>query len=121
MVATRVRRRLVSVPAQVAVLLTAAACGGGGGGTSGGGAGGKPAGGHDGTVNVVSRAVTASGVTAVTALGGDGRLRTVTADVATGKRLWTHPATMAGRPAAMGVQPPAVTGPAGHLMVVDVE
>lgn len=121
MVATHTRRRLASVPAQLAVLLAAAACGGGGGDAAREGPAAKIASWRDGSVNVVSSPVIASGVTAVTALGGDGRLRTVATDVATGRRLWTQPATMAGRPTALGVQPPAVTGPAEHLMVVDVE
>ncbi|MDX6738542.1 PQQ-binding-like beta-propeller repeat protein [Actinocorallia sp. A-T 12471] len=37
-------------------------------------------------------------------------LRTVVHDVASGARLWDERATMAGRPSALGVQPPAVVG-----------
>ncbi|ROO82772.1 putative pyrroloquinoline-quinone binding quinoprotein [Actinocorallia herbida] len=71
----------------------------------------------DTTVNVVSRPMTAEGVTAATALGERGALRTVVHDVATGAPLWAERATMAGRPNSMGVQPPAIVGG----MVVAVE
>ncbi|MEO3782513.1 PQQ-binding-like beta-propeller repeat protein [Actinocorallia sp. B10E7] len=65
----------------------------------------------DTRVNAVSRASLGSGVVAVTGLRSDGALETVVDDLATGRRLWARPATMAGRLPGMGVQPPAVAGP----------
>jgi hypothetical protein len=72
-------------------------------------------------VNAVSRPITWAGVTAVTALNGSDGLRTVVLDVNTGRRLWERPATMAGRPRGLGVQPPAVTGAPGSAMIVALE
>ena len=73
-------------------------------------------------VNVVSKPAIGAGVTAVTELRGDGRLRTAVFDLAGGgRRMWTQPATMAGRLAGMGVQPPAVVGPPAQPLVVGVE
>ncbi|HEU5161407.1 MAG TPA: PQQ-binding-like beta-propeller repeat protein [Streptosporangiaceae bacterium] len=69
-------------------------------------------------VNVVSRPAVGAGVTAVTELRGDGRLQTAVFDLAGGRRLWTQPATMAGRLAGMGVQPPAVVGAPGRAALV---
>ncbi|WP_285695611.1 PQQ-binding-like beta-propeller repeat protein [Actinomadura sp. NBRC 104412] len=71
--------------------------------------------------NAVSRPVAGAGVAAVTGLRPDGTLETVAFDLATGARLWSHPATMVGRPAGMGVQPPAIAGPPGSGLVVAVE
>jgi hypothetical protein len=71
-------------------------------------------------IDAVSRPVTGAGVTAVTALAGDA-LQTVVSATSTGRRLWTRPATMAGRPAEMGVEPPAVVGPRGRAVVITVE
>ncbi|WP_233510177.1 outer membrane protein assembly factor BamB family protein [Actinomadura craniellae] len=75
----------------------------------------------DTEVNAVSRPAVGGGVTAVTGLRADGTLETAVFDPATGRRLWARPAALAGRPAAMGVQPPAVAGPAGRAVVVAVE
>jgi PQQ-like domain len=58
-------------------------------------------------VNAVSRATTGAGVAATTSLKADGTLETVALDLASGRTLWTHPATMAGRLPGMGVQAPA--------------
>ena len=113
---THSRLRSASVPVQIAVLLATASCGGASGGTHG------PKGAwNDTSIDAVSRPSISSGYTAVTALRSDGRLQTVAFDVAHGKRLWAQPATIAGRPAAMGVAPPAVTGPADKPMVAGVE
>jgi outer membrane protein assembly factor BamB len=109
---THSRLRSVSVPARLAALLLAAGCGAHGESTKGW---------RDTSVNAVSRPVIGSGVAAVTALGPDGRLQTVAADLGDGRRLWARPATIAGRPAAMGVAPPAVAGPAGRAVVASVE
>ncbi|MGH3374715.1 MAG: PQQ-binding-like beta-propeller repeat protein [Actinoallomurus sp.] len=109
--ATHRRLRSAFIPAHIAVLvLGAAACGGSDGSSAGTG---KP-GWNDTAVNAVSRPVIGSGVTAVTALRPDGHLQTVVSDVADGKRLWARPAVISGRPAAMGVAPPAVAGQAGQ-------
>jgi outer membrane protein assembly factor BamB len=74
-------------------------------------------------VNVVSKPAVGAGVAAVTELRGDGRLRTSVFDLAGGgRRLWTQPATMAGRLAGMGVQPPAVVAaPPAPPLVVSLE
>ncbi|MEV7965404.1 hypothetical protein AB0O34_05405 [Sphaerisporangium sp. NPDC088356] len=61
----------------------------------------------NGEVNAVSRATVAAGVAAVTSLKPDGTLETAALDLTAGKRLWAHPATIAGRLPGMGVQPPA--------------
>jgi PQQ-like domain len=114
-----VHRRLRSalIPAHIAVLLLGtAACGG----SHDSGATAKPAW-SDTAVDAVSRPVIGSGVTAVTALRSDGRLQTVVNDVASGKRLWAWPAVISGRPAALGVAPPAVAGSAQHPVVASVE
>lgn len=101
------------------LLLGAVACGGSHA-TSGGAAATRPAW-SDTAVNAVSRPVIGSGVTAVTGLRPDGRLRTVVSDVRDGKRLWARPSVISGRPAAMGVAPPAVAGPAARPIVASVE
>lgn len=113
--ATHPRLRLVSVPVQLAVVLAVAGCGAGGDASTTG------PGWRDTTVNAVSRPVIGSGITAVTALRPDGRLETVASDVTNGKRLWSRPATIAGRPPAMGVAPPAVAGPVDRPVVASVE
>lgn len=74
----------------------------------------------DTNINTVSKPVIGSGVTAVTALRRDGQLETVVSDVTNGTRLWAQAATMSGRPAGMGVAPPAVTDGA-HAVVAGVE
>jgi hypothetical protein len=68
-------------------------------------------------INAVSKAAVGAGVVAVTGLRGDGHLLTAVFDLTDGRRLWSRPATMAGRLAGMGVQPPAVAGPARPLVV----
>lgn len=116
--ATHRRLRSALIPAQIALtLLGAAACGGS---RESAGETVRPAW-NDTAVDAASRPVAGAGVTAVTALGADGRLRTVVDDLAHGTRLWTHPAVIAGRPPAMGVAPPAVAGPAAHPVVAAVE
>ncbi len=64
----------------------------------------------DTKVNVAGRPVIGSGVVAVTGVRPAGMLETAVDDAATGRRLWTGPATMAGRLPGMGVQPPAIAG-----------
>lgn len=116
--ATHRRLRSVLIPAQVALtLLGAAACRDA---RESAGESVRPVW-NDTAVDAASRPAAGAGVTAVTALGGDGRLRTVVDDLAHGTRLWTHPAVIAGRPPAMGVAPPAVAGPATHPVVAAVE
>src|SRR3954453_22234731 len=97
--ATRRRPRSALIPAQLALLLFGAATACGGSHESGGTAS-HPAW-SDTAVTAVSPPVVGSGVTAVTALSPDGRLRTVVDDLAGGKRLWAHLAVISGRPAAM--------------------
>ncbi|GII88840.1 hypothetical protein Ssi03_68300 [Sphaerisporangium siamense] len=72
-------------------------------------------------VNAVSRATVAAGVATVTSLRPDGSLETAALDLAGGKRLWAHPAAIAGRLPGMGVQSPAAveTSP-GHAIVAAV-
>jgi hypothetical protein len=104
-VATHSRSRSVSVAARLTVLLLAAGCGGGPGADEP-----KATGWRNGAIDTVSKPVVGAGVAAVTALGSDGRLQTVASDLTNGHRLWAQPAVIAGRPAAMGVAPPAVAG-----------
>lgn len=73
------------------------------------------------SVNAVSRPVSGSGVTAVTGLRKDGTLETAVSELSTGRRLWSRPATMAGRLAGMGVQPPAIVGAGGRSILVALE
>ncbi|MGI5225910.1 PQQ-binding-like beta-propeller repeat protein [Actinoallomurus sp. CA-142502] len=113
-------RRLLSalIPAQTAALMLGAAACGGSSDTPA--AADRPAW-NDTAVDAVSRPVIGSGFTASTALGRDGHLQTVVSDVRSGKRLWARPAVISGRPAAMGVAPPAIAGTAGHTVVASVE
>lgn len=118
--ATRPRPRSAMVHASpaalLAVLLAASACAGARG------RGGPPARDwHVPSVGAVSRPVSGAGVSAVTTLGIDGRLRTLVVGLTEGRPLWTRPATIAGRPAGMGVAPPAVAGTPGRTVVVAVE
>ena len=46
-------------------------------------------------------------------MGPDGTLETVAVDLASGKKLWAHPATMAGRLPGMGVPAPAIVETGG--------
>src|SRR5205807_2362181 len=75
----------------------------------------------DSDAAAASRPVSGGGITAVTAAGKNGVLQTVVDDLATGKRLWAQPATMAGRPSGMGVEPPAVVPAGGGALVVTIE
>jgi hypothetical protein len=79
------------------------------------------AGWSDTAVDAVSRPISAAGVAAVTALRKGGTLETDVYDLAAGRRLWARPATMAGRPVGMGVQPPALAGAPGAQVVVALE
>ncbi|WP_283135456.1 PQQ-binding-like beta-propeller repeat protein [Rhizohabitans arisaemae] len=72
-------------------------------------------------VNLVSKTYGAGGVTAATSMRPDGALETVALETATGKRLWTAPAGMAGRLPGMGVQAPAVLESKGQTIVSAVE
>ncbi|MBB5134101.1 outer membrane protein assembly factor BamB [Thermocatellispora tengchongensis] len=77
---------------------------------------------HNAQVNVVSRTSTAGGVVATTSLRPDGTLETAALDLATGRRLWAAPATMAGRLPGMGVSAPAVLRTAaGRTVVASVD
>lgn len=73
---------------------------------------------HNTQVNAVSRATTGGGVAAATSMRPDGSLETVALDLAGGRRLWAHPATMAGRLPGMGVQAPATVEIGGGRAVV---
>lgn len=117
--ATHQRLRSAFIPAHIAfLLLGAAACGGSH--ASSGGDDAKPAW-NNTSVDAVSRPVIGSGFAAVTALRPDGRLQTVVSDVTDGKQLWTRPVVISGRPAALGVAPPAVAGPVDRPVVASVE
>ncbi|MEU8245286.1 PQQ-binding-like beta-propeller repeat protein [Nonomuraea sp. NPDC048916] len=74
---------------------------------------------HNTQVNAVSRMTTASGVVTATSMKPDGALETVALDLAGGKTLWAHPATMAGRLPGMGVSAPAIV-PTGKDQAVVV-
>lgn len=116
------RLRCATVPAHLAIAgaLLAAATGCSGGPNEGADAAAR--GGWTGSgVNAVSWPVTGPGVTAVTGLRKDGVLETAVFNLADGKHLWSKPATMLGRLAGMGVQPPALAGTEGKPVVVAVE
>ncbi|MFC7647690.1 PQQ-binding-like beta-propeller repeat protein [Streptosporangium lutulentum] len=76
---------------------------------------------HNTEMNVVSRTTSAGGVATTTSMKPDGTLETVAVDLASGRKLWAHPATMAGRLPGMGVPAPAIveTG-AGQAVTVAV-
>ncbi|WP_431895669.1 PQQ-binding-like beta-propeller repeat protein [Nonomuraea sp. bgisy101] len=63
---------------------------------------------HNSDINVVSRMVTAAGVATTTSMKPDGTLETIALDLASGRKLWSQPATMEGRLPGMGVPPPAI-------------
>ncbi|RCG31297.1 hypothetical protein DQ384_11300 [Sphaerisporangium album] len=69
-------------------------------------------------VNAVSRAAVAAGVATLTSMRPDGSLETAALDLTSGKKLWTHPAAIAGRLPGMGVQPPAAVPTAPGQAVV---
>ncbi|MGV9324886.1 outer membrane protein assembly factor BamB family protein [Streptosporangium sandarakinum] len=72
---------------------------------------------HNPGVNAVSRTVSAGGVAATTSLLPGGTLETVALDLASGRRLWAQPATMAGRLPGMGVPAPALVETGGGQAV----
>ncbi|MEV4221808.1 PQQ-binding-like beta-propeller repeat protein [Nonomuraea sp. NPDC049725] len=76
---------------------------------------------HNNEINAVSRMAAAGGVVTATAMKPDGTLETVTLDQASGRKLWAHPATMAGRLPGMGVSPPALvdTGKGAVIAALD--
>jgi len=61
---------------------------------------------------------TAGGVVTTTSLRPDGTLETVSLDLASGRKLWAHPATMAGRLPGMGVSAPAIVETAQDEAVI---
>ncbi|MQA84714.1 MAG: PQQ-binding-like beta-propeller repeat protein [Streptosporangiales bacterium] len=70
------------------------------------------------TIYAASKAEVGSGVAAVTALRNDRTLETAVLDLNSGEQLWDQSATMVGRLAGLGVQPPAVIdGPEGGVVV----
>ncbi|SDJ52966.1 Outer membrane protein assembly factor BamB, contains PQQ-like beta-propeller repeat [Nonomuraea maritima] len=77
---------------------------------------------HNTTVHAVSRMAVASGVVATTSMKPDGTLETVAVGLKDGRKLWNHPATMAGRLPGMGVTTPAVVETApGKAVVVALD
>ena len=75
----------------LAVLAGTAACSGGDAATSSE----KELPGWQNTqVTVVSRTAVGAGVAATTSMTPDGALETVAVDLASGRKLWAHPATM---------------------------
>jgi hypothetical protein len=77
---------------------------------------------HNTEMNAVSRTTSAGGVATTTSMKPDGTLETVAVDLASGKKLWAHPTTMAGRLPGMGVPAPAIveTG-TGQAVTVAVD
>src|SRR5690606_4752101 len=73
---------------------------------------------HNSSVNAVSRMAAAGGVVTTTSMKPDGTLETVAVNLDDGKKLWAHPATMAGRLPGMGVSAPAIVETAGGQAVV---
>jgi len=73
---------------------------------------------HNSSVNAVSRMAAAGGVVTTTSMKPDGTLETVAVGLSDGKKLWAHPATMAGRLPGMGVSAPAIVETAGGQAVV---
>ncbi|MEU4833257.1 PQQ-binding-like beta-propeller repeat protein [Streptosporangium sp. NPDC023615] len=77
---------------------------------------------HNTEMNAVSRTTVAGGVAATTSMKPDGTLETVALDLVTGRRLWAHPSTMAGRLPGMGVSPPAIVETAsGRTVAVAID
>ncbi|GAA3442281.1 PQQ-binding-like beta-propeller repeat protein [Planomonospora venezuelensis] len=77
---------------------------------------------HNPQVNAVSRTVTGGDVAMTTSMKPDGTLEAVALDLASGKKLWAAPTTMAGRLPGMGVPAPAIveTGK-GQTVAVSVD
>ncbi|WP_433181051.1 PQQ-binding-like beta-propeller repeat protein [Actinoallomurus sp. CA-150999] len=115
--AGRSRHGIAVISLQFAMLSTALGCSASGGADPTSAA----AGWQDASAGVVSRPAIGGGVTAVTSLDDEGRLWTIVFDLATGRRLWSRPSTTSGRPADLGVAPPAVAGPPGRAVVGSVE
>ncbi|MBF8188831.1 PQQ-binding-like beta-propeller repeat protein [Nonomuraea sp. K274] len=77
---------------------------------------------HNTQVNAVSRMAVTGGIVATTAMKPGGTLETVAIDLRDGRRLWAHPATMAGRLPGMGVAAPAIVETAkGQAVVVALD
>ncbi|MFI7452623.1 PQQ-binding-like beta-propeller repeat protein [Nonomuraea sp. NPDC049714] len=76
---------------------------------------------HNTEINAVSRMAAAGGVVTTTAMKPDGALETVSLDLADGKKLWAHPATMAGRLPGMGVSAPALVETAKGATIVALD
>jgi outer membrane protein assembly factor BamB len=76
---------------------------------------------HNTEINAVSRMAAAGGVVTTTAMKPDGALETVSLDLASGKRLWARPATMAGRLPGMGVSAPALVETAKGATIVALD
>ncbi|WP_406311981.1 PQQ-like beta-propeller repeat protein [Streptosporangium sp. NBC_01639] len=72
---------------------------------------------HNPGVNAVSRIAAADGVAMTTSAKPDGTLETVALDLASGRKLWAHPATMAGRLPGMGIPAPAIIETGGGQSV----
>ncbi|WP_271219977.1 PQQ-binding-like beta-propeller repeat protein [Streptosporangium carneum] len=73
-------------------------------------------------MNAVSRTTSAAGVATTTSMRPDGTLETVAVDLVTGRKLWAHPATMAGRLPGMGVSAPAIVATGtGQAVAVAVD
>ncbi|MET8335100.1 PQQ-binding-like beta-propeller repeat protein [Streptosporangium canum] len=72
---------------------------------------------HNTEVNAVSRTTAAGGVAMTTSMKPDGALETVAVDLSSGKKLWAHPAAMAGRLPGMGVPAPAIVETGGGQAV----
>jgi hypothetical protein len=72
---------------------------------------------HNTEMNAVSRTTVAGGVATTTSMKPDGTLETVAVDLASGKKLWAHPTTMAGRLPGMGVPAPAIVETGGGQAV----
>lgn len=73
---------------------------------------------HNTGVNAVSRTAVAGGVVTATAMRPDGALETIALNLTDGRKLWAHPATMAGRLPGMGVSAPAAVETSGGRAVV---
>ncbi|GII93236.1 outer membrane protein assembly factor BamB family protein [Sinosporangium siamense] len=73
------------------------------------------------SINPVSRVAVAAGTATATSMRPDGSLSTVALDLASGKTLWTHPATMAGRLPGMGVPAPAITTAGSKAVIAAID
>ena len=73
------------------------------------------------TIYAASTMEVGAGVTALTAIRQDRKLHTVVLNLKDGQQLWDQPATMVGRLAGLGVQPPAVARSDDGGVVVALE